>query len=211
MEDAAKTFLPLFPLELVVFPEQDLKLHIFEPRYRELLGECRTRGITFGIPPYAEQRLAEFGTEVALVKVLRDYPDGRMDVLTRGRRVFRLHRYIPEVAERLYSGGEVSFLENREDPAPETQAELGRLYRRLHELAGAKLSEDLAGPGLSFRLGQDIGLSLADKVRLLAMERESERQAVLVDYLRRVVSELESASEVLRKGRRNGPLPRPES
>jgi len=76
--------MPLFPLELVLFPGQNLNLHIFESRYRQLVHECYEQERTFGIPRYKEDTPLKFGTEVKLVKIAMTYPDGRMDIITTG-------------------------------------------------------------------------------------------------------------------------------
>ena len=81
-------FLPLFPLQLVVFPGEKLKLHIFEPRYKQLVGECRDEKMTFGLPAFFDGRVAEYGTEMRLLTIFKTYDDGRMDIMTEGVAAF---------------------------------------------------------------------------------------------------------------------------
>ncbi|MCL4691877.1 MAG: peptidase, partial [Candidatus Hydrogenedentes bacterium] len=104
-------FLPLFPLQLVVFPGEKLKLHIFEPRYKQLVGECQGEGITFGIPAYLEGRVAEFGTEMRLLNIFRTYENGEKDVLVEGVAAFQLLRFQRAIPDKLYSGGDVLVIE----------------------------------------------------------------------------------------------------
>ncbi|MCU0469941.1 MAG: LON peptidase substrate-binding domain-containing protein, partial [Arcicella sp.] len=107
-------FLPLFPLNLVAFPLEDLNLHIFEPRYRQLINECLDNGTTFGVPVFLDGKLPGFGTEVKIVKLSKRYDDGRMDIRTQGIRAFRILDFQNPVELKLYSGGVVELL-----PTPE--------------------------------------------------------------------------------------------
>lgn len=205
MTEYQGTHLPLFPLELIVFPGQDLQLHIFEPRYRELIGECRETGITFGIPALIEKRLHPYGTEMQLVAVEKVYEDGRMDIKTRGIRCFRLLEFLEEVPGHLYSAGIVSFLANEEDPQPDTARELVDALRALRHLVDPNTEvEAPEGPGLSFSIAHEVGLELSQKIRLVSMERESERQAYLLEHLQRITAVLERANELRRLRGGNG-------
>jgi len=103
-------FLPLFPLNLVAFPLEDLNLHIFEQRYRDLINECLDEGKTFGIPVFLDGRMPGFGTEVKITKLSKKYEDGRMDVHTQGIRVFRILDFQNPVDMKLYAGGVVELL-----------------------------------------------------------------------------------------------------
>jgi Lon protease-like protein len=198
-------FLPLFPLDLVVFPGEHLKLHIFEPRYKELIGECRDRGATFGIPPYTDRRLAEYGTLMNLVSVFHVYPDGEMDILTQGVRPFRLREFIRDVPGKLYSVGEVEYFENCDEASPESVGVLLGLSERLCRLLNADPEAIVKdGAALSFRLGQSVGLNAGQKIQLLSMSREGERQAMLIEHLERLIPALESAESVRKKVRGNG-------
>src|SRR5438874_6060519 len=86
--------LALFPLDLVLFPDTPLPLHIFEPRYKEMIGECLRSKQEFGVvrvvPGAESARLTEYGCSAAIEDVLRTYPDGRMDILTNGKERFEL-------------------------------------------------------------------------------------------------------------------------
>ena len=82
------SFLPLFPLQIVVFPNENLNLHIFEPRYKELINECEKEGTTFGIPAFLKQKVMEFGTELEVIKVEKRYGKGEMDIKTKGIGLF---------------------------------------------------------------------------------------------------------------------------
>ena len=84
---------PLFPLELVVFPFEELNLHIFEPRYRQLINDCEKHEALFGIPTFRKGQALDYGSLVKLVKIEKKYPDGRMDIRTKGVQTFRAVSY----------------------------------------------------------------------------------------------------------------------
>lgn len=205
MEDASPIFLPLFPLEVVVYPGEDQRLHIFEPRYKQLISECRDEGITFGIPACAEGKMSAFGTEMALVEVFRVYPDGEMDIQVRGTRRFRVDRFLREVPGKLYSAGEVVFLPEVEDASPAVATEVAESYARVHELlkTGAE-RDDFGRPDLSYRIAHEIGLALPQKIELLTRDRESERQSFILEHLRKVIPLLEGAMEMRKQVGGNG-------
>ncbi|HNZ18420.1 MAG TPA: LON peptidase substrate-binding domain-containing protein [Candidatus Hydrogenedentes bacterium] len=200
-----KTLLPLFPLELVVFPGEHLRLHVFEPRYKQLITECRDQKSAFGIPAYINGGVAEYGTEMSLEEISVTYENGEMDILTKGRRAFHLERFVRDVPGKLYSAGEVTFLENMEIHSPTPKDALSQRFRRLHELLDTGyVRDDFAGPNLSFQLGQEVGLTLYQKVKLLSLERESEREALIVQHMDDVIPKLEAVGETKRRIQGNG-------
>ena len=101
----------MFPLNLVVFPEENLNLHIFEPRYRELVADC----LLFGIPSVSKNQVMDIGTEVALVELAQKYPSGESDIKTKGTRRFKIIQFYRRVPNKLYGGAEVEFLEDIDD------------------------------------------------------------------------------------------------
>ncbi len=198
-------FLPLFPLQLVVFPGEKLKLHIFEPRYKQLIGECRDRDITFGIPAYIEGKVAEYGTEVRLLQVFKTYDDGEMDVLVEGTNAIQLLRFQRLVADKLYSGGDVVVLENDPVAYQVTIDELALQYGRFHELLRSGYTRDRFNVNnLSFHVAQEVGLTIQQKVQLLSIPKESERQLMLLEHLHTVIPVLEGADETRKRVKGNG-------
>lgn len=85
-----ESFLPFFPLNLVAYPTENLNLHIFEPRYRQLINECLNEQKTFGIPAFINNKLPGYGTEMQIISLSKNYEDGRMDIKTKGLKVFRM-------------------------------------------------------------------------------------------------------------------------
>ena len=190
-------FLPIFPLELVVFPREKVPLHIFEPRYKQLIGECRDEGITFGIPPVVDGNLSEYGTEVELRQIFRTHPGGEMDILTAGLRVFRLDEYQAEVSGKLYSGAEVTAREIGTECGDALRQEVAERFRRLCAALNKDPSlEDPLPEGMSFLIGHRMGLDAPQKVRLLSMEGETERLTFLREHLERAVPAVTEAVQL---------------
>ncbi len=197
--------LPLFPLQLVVYPEEILKLHIFEPRYKQLLGECRDANLTFGIPAYLEGAIAEYGTEMRLLRVLKNYPTGEMDILSQGYRAFHVDKFEPQVTDKLYPGGYITPLENVADSYSVTVEELARQFARFHEiLKTGRTLEGLNFKNVSFHIAQEVGLTLPQKVHLLSLPKESDRQLYLINHLHEIVPVLEGVEDTRRRVRGNG-------
>lgn len=181
-------FLALFPLQLVVFPGEVLPLHIFEARYKALINECRADGITFGIPAQIRGHVALYGTEVELVRLLKTYSDGEMDIVVVGLRVFHVEELRVEVPEKLYSGGTVRLVENDSSFDAEVQKRLLERFNQLQRLrAEREYPEPDVSDNFSFRLAHEVGLSLVQKIDFLAMGREEDRQKTLLNQIERIL------------------------
>ncbi|MFN5210101.1 MAG: LON peptidase substrate-binding domain-containing protein [Bacteroidota bacterium] len=105
--------IPYFPLELAILPGEKMQLHIFEIRYRQLVAETSKNQGTFGIPCIINRKISEFGTEVRINKIIRQYDNGESDIEVEGLRVFKLLTIRNPLPSKLYAGGEVDFM----DPA----------------------------------------------------------------------------------------------
>lgn len=206
-----KNVLPIFPLEMVVFPEERVKLHIFEPRYKQLIGECRDSNRTFGIPGYFDGKLAECGTEMELLEISRTYADKRLDIIVRGMRVFRLVKHVKSIPGKLYAGAHVTFLENDGRYQPVQRTKLIQRFKEFHEvLDSGHIRTDFSAANLSFHLGHEVGLTLKQKVSLLDREREKDRLEFLLRHLKRMIATIQAAEETKGRIRRNGKYLRPE-
>ena len=185
-------FLALFPLQLVLFPGEEVPLHIFEPRYKQLIAECRDEGITFGIPTIAGGNVSEVGTEVELVRILETHDTGEMDIVVRGIRVFKIDELHVDVPDKLYSAATVSIIENEADADRETGRELLKRYTEFVRLAriDAPIPEEVPEKA-SFALGIHLGLSLKQRLSMLRMPKESDRQKFLLGHLERAIQAVE--------------------
>src|SRR6059058_1189644 len=102
-------FIPIFPLGLVVYPGEQLNLHIFEPRYKQLINECQNEKKMFGIPSVIENKMQDYGTVVRIIEISKVEENGEMDIKTEGAQVFRVLEVIKEIPDKLYSGAIVNY------------------------------------------------------------------------------------------------------
>ncbi|MCU0394274.1 MAG: LON peptidase substrate-binding domain-containing protein [Chitinophagaceae bacterium] len=192
-------FIPIFPLGVVVYPGEQLNLHIFEPRYRQLIRECMDRSKPFGIPSVIDNKIMEFGTLVEVAVLKQEYEDGKMDIITRGIRVFRLLEVVQEIPDKLYSGAIVNYPENDAEAVVPAIRMVVAGVRELHRLL--KVEKVFPRPDeqlRSYDLAHMAGLSLEEEYEMLQLLREDQR----VEYLRRhlqkvlpVVREMEALKD----------------
>jgi uncharacterized protein len=193
-------FIPIFPLAIVVYPGELLNLHIFEPRYKELVNECFKGKKNFGIPPVINEKLSEIGSLVEIVDIVKEYENGELDIVTRGTTVFRILEIIKSVPDKLYSGAIVNYPENAEDNITrELMQKVVNAVRELHRLLN--ISKDFKKPDdqlVSYDLGHHAGLSLEEEYELLCLLREEQRQEYLKRHLGKVlpvIAEMETLKE----------------
>jgi ATP-dependent Lon protease len=200
--------MPIFPLDLVLLPGAELPLHIFEPRYRKMITRCVQESIPLGVIRTQEGRLAGVGCESTVLQVLRRYPDGRFDILTRGTERFRLVS-VREHADG-YLEGDVEAVEEPSAPADhDLEDRLAEAYRRLASLAGDLPAEPPPrGPRWSFRLADRMKLPADARQLLLETEGENIRLRALEKHVQTILPVLlrrEKAQEVVRgNGRLHG-------
>lgn len=197
--------LPLFPLQLVVFPGEDLNLHIFEPRYRQLMGECRDEGLRFGVPAYFEKNMQDIATEIELINVEKTYPKGEMDVRTRALGLVRIKEFYEKMPKKLYSGAEVEDLELIQDGDYLLNEKILELLTRLFELL--QITKDLPSMADSFSMydiGHHIGLSIEQEFQLLSLLSEKERQFFVQQHLEKLIPVLLEMERLKEKIRMNG-------
>jgi ATP-dependent Lon protease len=197
--------LPLFPLQLVVFPGEFLNLHIFEPRYKQLLNECEEDGITFGIPPFIDGRLGTLGVEMMLLRVEKRYENGELDVRTRGVGLFQVEQFHREAPGKLYPGGIVSTLEYGIDGDRKLGGHLLSMARSLFHLLNINkpLPTD-PDSFLSYDIGHYLGLSIHQENELLAILDEDERRKYLISHLEHMLPMVRETEELRKKALLNG-------
>jgi ATP-dependent Lon protease len=152
-----KRLIPLFPLQVVVFPRTRLPLHIFEERYKKMVGEAIRDNSEFGIVLAKEEGIVNAGCTVSVEKLLQMYPDGRMDILTRGRQRFEIESLDEELE---FLRANVNYFDDEDfEPAPaEVRDQALAQFRVLRELqsSAGQGEADLEDPQLSFQLAQDL-------------------------------------------------------
>ena len=178
--------LPLFPLSVVLFPRTPLPLHIFEDRYKEMIGEAIEAKTEFGIVLLQDQSLAGIGCTAVVERVLERYPDGQLDILTGGRRRFRIESLNEE---RAFLRGEVEFFDDEEPPAAggipgDLKARVLEDFREIEKLDQNPGSwhPDLADAQISFQLGHAVP-DLDFRQVLLNSRSEVERMRRLAEFL----------------------------
>jgi Lon protease-like protein len=193
----------LFPLDVVLFPGTPLPLHIFEPRYKEMVAECLAQNRTFGVVRALEQGLAEIGCTAEIVTIVKEYADGRLDLVTEGRKRFQL---LAVNQERLYLQAEVLLIEDAPGVArPADTARAIQLHSQLLAAAGAQQDiSDVDHSLLSFHLAGSLPLDLDFKQKLLALRSESERLSLLIPYLESIIPKIHRAAHAREKAGGNG-------
>ncbi|WP_298358017.1 LON peptidase substrate-binding domain-containing protein [Runella sp.] len=192
-----ESFLPFFPLNLVAYPTENLNLHIFEPRYRQLINECLEEQKTFGIPAFINNKLPGYGTEMQIVSLSKSYEDGRMDIKTKGLKVFRMLNFQNPVPNKLYAGGRITYVEDTDTPDG-VISELLLQLDRLHHILQTKVNFDTQVQQFSYQIGHKVGLSQEEEYHLLTIDSETERQRYILRHLNKVVpvmSEMERTKE----------------
>jgi Lon protease-like protein len=179
----ALRLIPLFPLNVVVFPRTRLPLHIFEERYKEMIGNAIRDESEFGIVLAKEDGIVNAGCTVAIDKVLEMYPDGRMDILASGKRRFEIASLNEE---KSYLQGEVNFFDDEDfaSPPEELRRQAMEQYQELNALPSSRehLEPNLDDPQLSFQLAQAVP-DLDFLNGLLRQRSEAGRLKALNDFL----------------------------
>ena len=188
------SLLPIFPLELVLLPGVPLPLHIFEPRYKEMIAECLEQKKPFGVVRASSEGVAEIGCTAEIMSVTKKYDDGRMDILTRGVERFEV---IEVNEDRSFLQAEISLVEDEPGkPATQMVTQAVRLHAEIAKLAGAEPSgpDEHAG-NLSFLLAGSLPLDLDFKQNLLSTLSEAKRLEAVVGYLEAILPGLRRAAK----------------
>jgi Lon protease-like protein len=196
------SLLPIFPLDLVLLPGVPLPLHIFEPRYREMIAECLERKKPFGVVRASSDGVADIGCTAEIVSVTKKYDDGRMDILTRGVDRFEV---IHVNNDRSFLQAEISVMQDEDEdededepakPTAQLATEAVRLHAEIAKLAGTEPSgpDEHAG-NLSFLLAGSLPLDLDFKQNLLSTLSEARRLEAVIGYLEAVLPGLRRAAK----------------
>lgn len=195
--------LPLFPLDLVLLPHASAPLHIFEDRYKEMIGECLRLEAEFGIVLAREKGILRTGCTASITKVLERYEDGRMDILTLGRRRFHIAGIDNS---RAFLQAEVEYFADTESaPAGSALARRALVaFIEYAQVAGAEQEPPSIGdPELSFRLGQ-ISPDMQFRQLLLALTSEQERLSRTISHLEQMTARKRVETAMRRSARGNG-------
>jgi Lon protease-like protein len=197
--------LGLFPLPLVLFPTERIPLHIFEPRYRELVDECVRTGAEFGLAlATGDGAVHEVGTRAKVVDVLELLDDGRMNIVVEGGARFRL---LELTSGRAYTTGLVEdVLDDEDDPASPSDAERARsLFEELVALAESAVDVPAPdSPGFDWQVAARVDLGVDAEQELLALQSPRARMARLAELLAIALEAMHVEKELHERAGRNG-------
>ncbi|MGQ0738914.1 MAG: LON peptidase substrate-binding domain-containing protein [Bacteroidota bacterium] len=198
-------FIPIFPLGIVMYPGEKLNLHIFEPRYKQLITECHSSKKPFGIPTVIENKMQDHGSLVEITELSAVHENGEMDIKTKGVRIFRILEVIKEVPDKLYSGAIVNYPETYEQGNPELMRKVMKSIRDLHQLL--KVNKEFKKKDKEIKVydvAHHIGMSLEEEYELLGLLDERQRQEYLKRYLAKVIPMVAGMEQLKEKIKLNG-------
>ncbi len=198
------SLLPLFPLDVVLFPGASLPLHIFEPRYREMISECLEQRRPFGVVRSKEDGFAEIGCTAEIISVAKRYDDGRMDIVTEGRKRFEVMQVNQE---RSFLQAEIVPVED--EPGAATSEEIAQaiqLHDEIMTLSGgeAEVAAEVDQRHLSFHLASSLPLDLDFKQTLLGMKSEPERLQAIISFFEAILPQMRRTVHIRSKAGGNG-------
>lgn len=196
--------LPLFPLNIVAFPGERVNLHIFEPRYKELINDCLNADEgenTFGIPTYMDSRVMDFGTEMKVIEIVKEYEDGKMDIRLEGIQVFRIIEFFQLMPFKKYSGARVSLKDNDTEFDFILQEKMRVLIQELFKEVGLHREIEEFN---SFTVAHYIGMTLKQEYELLSTLNETLRVQKIIDHLNKAIPSVKQTKLIRDKIQMNG-------
>ena len=201
MPDLLERF-PLFPLGLVLLPGEVVPLHIFEDRYKLMIGECLENGTEFGIVWLSDDGLRDIGCTAHVTQVLDRFDDGRMNILVTGRTPFRLLRRIDDLP---YPAGDVELLDHTEYGDEALLAEARERYGDLVERVTDERPDDDALEGLdAFGMAATIEFEAGSKQELLEIESENDRLRTVAALFQKTLKRLDETERSAEIAKTNG-------
>jgi len=199
-------FIPIFPLDIVVYPGEQLNLHIFEPRYKQMIRECLKENKPFGIPTVLDNKIEEFGTLMEVTELVKEFESGEMDIRTQGKSVFRMLEVVKSIPDKLYHGAIVDYPANIIEHGDSSIAlvilnEVKRLYALLN--LEEKFPEHRSSM-ISYEVAHFIGLSKQQEYELLCLLSEVQRLEYIRRHLNNLIPTIKELEEVKARIQRNG-------
>ncbi|MBC7651440.1 MAG: LON peptidase substrate-binding domain-containing protein [Deinococcales bacterium] len=198
-------FIPIFPLGIVVFPGEQLNLHIFEPRYKQLITDCFAEAKPFGIPTVLGDTINELGTLVEIVEIVEVHADGKMDISTKGLQIFSMLETIKTLPDKLYSGAIVTYLVNDERSKSVIMANILEDIRKLHKLLNVTKDFKKTDANLvSYDVAHHAGLTVKEEYEFLSLLREDQRLEYLKRHLTKIIEMVTGMENLKEKIQLNG-------
>ena len=198
-------FIPIFPLGITVFPGEKLNLHIFEPRYKQLILECATLKKPFGIPTVVNGKISDIGTLVEIAEITTTYENGEMDIKTKGLAVFHVLEIIKEIPDKLFNGAIVTYPKNDVWAIPELIKKIIVDVAILHKLLEVKKEIKAEGRKLlSYDFAHHIGMSIDEEFEFMQLFQEDQRLEFMRRHLKKVIPMLKDMEKLKAKIQLNG-------
>lgn len=198
--------IPIFPLPLVLFSGEYLNLHIFEPRYKQMIAYCLEHKQGFGVVPVIGGKLMELGTIAAISRVVKTYEDGRMDIVVSGGQLFRVQSTSIRMDEFLFGAADVELLPTVtlevDDPARKI---LCNSIKKLYQMSGVQkpVPDDCSDFQMEHFIHY-LGLSLEQEYEVFKEKTLGERYMAVVKYIQRIIPALQSAKAMKDRISMNG-------
>jgi len=197
--------LPLFPLSIVVFPGETVNLHIFEPRYKQMIHEAANRETSFGIIPYFEGRKMHYGAEVKLEKIAKTYSDGKMDIHTEAIGLFELIEFFPILEGKLYPAGEVNRIAVDFESDFKYNFAIVQILKDLYETM--QITNIPLPDYTLFKthlVAHKVGFNLDQEFEFMMLQTEKERAAYMLDHLSDFLPKVKEMESLRKKAEMNG-------
>ena len=198
--------LAIFPLQIIVFPGEQLNLHIFESRYQDLFKDLKLDSeMRFGIPPVINNEIYGIGCRLKLVSVIKEYPNGEMDIISEGIDIFSINQIIPNFQSKKYAGADVEVFED--DPTFNLVKfeKLQTLYGEFQFLLKQQKEISNIKPQIySFQIAHYAGLSENQKLDLLSLESEEDRQELMITHFEQIIPSMKNIEETQKRIEANG-------
>jgi Lon protease-like protein len=201
-------YLPLFPLNVVLFPEMVLPLHIFEQRYKEMIAECLHENSPFGVLYAHDNKVAMIGCTAEISQVLKQYSDGRLDLVAVGRKRFQVSFFD---SEKTYLRASVDLLPNSvgaQEPSESLVRQALDLYAQASRMMGEdnpeEFSRESSLQGLAFKLASSLHLQNDVRQRILEARSEDQRLEELAEHLSALIPRLSDRQESAKRAGSNG-------
>jgi len=193
--------IPLFPLNIVAFPGETVNLHIFEPRYRQLVKDCLLHNLKFGIPVFINGKVSNYGTLMELVSVEKQHQTGEMDIKTLALQVFKVIEFKKKGKDKLYPTGTIELISDVQDENYLIKEQIKEQVTQLYEALKVNRDMEQISP---FQIAHYIGLKLDQEFDLLKIENESDRQDFVLEHLLKIVPVVIETERTRERIRMNG-------
>lgn len=201
-------YLPLFPLDVVLFPEMVLPLHIFEERYKEMIGQCLQGNSPFGVLYSHDDSVETIGCTAEISQVIKRYPDGRLDLVAVGRKRFQVSFFD---SEKAYLRASIELLPDSmsgREPSQELARQALDLYAQASRLMGEDDPEEFSPQsslqGLAFKLASSLRLQNEIRQRILEARSEDQRLEELAEHLSVLIPRLSERQKSAKLAGSNG-------